>query len=238
MSTTRLLNKIDRRLTQLTLAPIEVFVFHCVSDTFDPSLCQRQDWTPTDYFKHQIQQLKSQYTFIPLPEVYHRLTHDRFRRTKYAALTCDDGNASILSILPFLSSEQVPLTLFINPKYLDGISIRENYCSHPRYITLDQLSAIQSPMVNIAMHGFKHDDCTLMSRTDFDDSVSKCEELLKQHPRYINYYAYTWGKYNDTTQSVLRERNIIPLFCDGASNRRYRDGISRRCIDTPGTAKL
>jgi len=124
MSTTKLLNKIDRRLTQLTLAPIEVFVFHCVSDTFDPSLCQRQDWTPTDYFKHQIQQLKSQYTFITLPEVYHRLTHDRFRRTKYAALTCDDGNASILSILPFLFSEQVPATPIINPNYLHGLRIR------------------------------------------------------------------------------------------------------------------
>jgi len=237
MSTSSTLYKIQRHLTRITLAPIEVFVFHSVSDTFDSSLCQKQDWTPTPAFQQHILKLKQKYTFISLPEAYRKLTTGILRRHRYAVLTSDDGNRSLLSLLPWLDRQQIPITLFLNPRYLDGTSIRPDYAPAPQYITQADLPSIHSPLVSIALHGYEHTDSTTLPPQEFDHQVDLCLQALQSHPRFIPYFAYTWGRYNSRTQDIIRHKGLIPVFCDGASNRRYRDGISRRCIDNPeGTA--
>ena len=205
--------KIVKRIDKLCCQPIEVFVFHAVSDSFDPALNKQVDWSSTTEFKQRILSFKQQYTFISLDDAYHCLHRDLTRQKKLAALTCDDGFASILSILPFLEHEQVPITLFINPKYLDGTSIRTGYAPAPKYITQDQLFALKSNLISIGMHGYEHLDAS-------------------SHPRYIPFFAYTWGNHNDTTDRILAEKNIVPVLCDGGATRRYYNGISRKPIDT------
>lgn len=224
--------KITKRIDHLCFKPIEVFVFHAVSDRFDPSLNNEADWSSTADFKKRIQSYKQKYTFISLDQAYHHLRHDCLRTKKMAVLTCDDGFASILSILPFLEKEQVPVTLFVNPKYLDGTSIRHNYAPNPQYITHNQLFAINSPWVKIGMHGYEHVDATKQTPEEFTDSVDKCIEILSPHPCYTPYFAYTWGNHNRTTNRILTEKNIVPVLCDGTGNYRYRKGISRRPIDS------
>lgn len=224
--------KIEKRIDKLFFKPVEVFVFHAVSDRFDPTLNKQVDWSSTDDFQKRILSLKQQYTFIPLDQAYHHLRHDCMRRRKLAVLTCDDGFASIQGILPFLEHEQVPVTLFINPKYLDGTSIRTGYASAPKYITYDQLFARNSNLITIGMHGYEHLDATKQTPEEFNESVDKCIDMLSNHPRYIPYFAYTWGNHNGTTDRILSEKKIIPVLCDGSATRRYHNGISRKPIDT------
>ena len=224
--------KITKRLDKLCCQPIEVFVFHAVSDHFDPNLNKEVDWSSTADFQKRIQSFKQQYTFIPLEQAYRHLRKDCIRGRKLAVLTCDDGFASILHILTFLEKEQVPVTLFINPKYLDGKSHRTGYAPAPQYITHEQLFALTSPMINIGMHGYEHLDATKQTPEEFTDSVDKCINLLSSHPRYIPFFAYTWGNCNGTTDQILTQRHIIPVLCDNAENYRYRHGISRKPIDS------
>ena len=218
----------------MALAPIEVFVFHAVAESYDATRFLRQDWTPTDEFETELRRLKKRYTFISLPQACQKLKHDLIRREHYAVLTCDDGFASVLDVLPVILGEQIPITLFINPKYLDGVSIREGYARHPLYITHNQLFDIHSPLVTVGMHGYEHTDSTLLTPSEFQKDVECCIDLLQNHPNYIPYYAYTWGRFNDSTQHILDKMGVTPLFCDGTSNWRYHGGISRRCIDSPG----
>ena len=224
--------KITKRIDKLLLHPIEVFVFHAVSDHFDPALNKQVDWSSTTDFQNRIQAYKQQYTFISIDQAYHHLQHDKIRHKKLAVLTCDDGFSSILNILPFLEKEQVPVTLFINPKYLDGISCRANYALAPRYITHEQLFALNSPLVTVGMHGYEHLDALAQTPEEFTDSVDKCINELSAHPHYTPYFAYTWGNHNDTTDNILTEKGIIPVLCDGTANYRYRGGISRKPIDS------
>ena len=227
-----IIRKIRRKLAKICCAPIEVFVFHAVSDRFDERENKRMDWSQTEDFKNYIRLLKREYRFISLDEAFHKLRRQWFRKAKYAVLTCDDGYASVLGVLPFLEREGVPMTLFINPKYLDGISKREGYAETPHYITYDQLWALNSPLVTVGMHGYEHDDATLQSMTEFTESVNRCIELLRPHSRYIPFFAYTWGKFSDTTQQILKEKDIIPVLTDGESNYHYRYGIGRKPIDS------
>lgn len=227
-----IVRKIRKHLEKFLYRPIEVFVFHAVSDEFDENVNKKVDWTSTAEFKDTIISLKRQYTFIPLTDAYRRLNRDWFRRRQYAVLTCDDGYRSILSILPFLEEEGIPVTLFINPKYLDGVSRREGYASSPQYILYDQLCSLNSQWITIGMHGYEHVDATRQSIQEFYDSIAKCIATLGVHPRYIPYYAYTWGRYTGSTQVILKKMKIIPVLTDGESNYRYHLGIGRRPIDS------
>ena len=227
-----IVRKVNRRLDKLRYEPIEVFVFHSVSDSFDERRNKKVDWSTTEDFKDHILLLKTRYTFIPLEEAYQKLCWQWFRRERYAVLTCDDGYSSVLDVLPFFEREQIPVTLFINPKYLDGVSRREGYADAPQYITQSQLWALQSPLVTVGMHGYEHDDATMQSIQEFGLSVDRCVAILQQHPRYIPYFAYTWGRYTAETQQLLKKRGIIPVLTDGEPNYRYRQGIGRKPIDS------
>lgn len=224
------IHKIRKRIDRIRFKPIDVYVFHSVSPTFDPWCCVEQDWCSTQNFKDAIMKIKESCDFISLPEAYRKLKHNVFRLKRYAVLTCDDGFVSALSVLPFVVEQGIPMTLFINAKYLDGKSVREGYSECPQYIDADQLNSIRSDLITVGMHGYEHVDCTCLSASDFARSVERCVNILESHPRFIPYYAYTWGRWNDTTQGVLKRMNLIPVLCDGATNYRYSHGISRLCL--------
>lgn len=227
-----IVNKIVRRLERLWWAPVEVMVFHAVSDKYDSRRNKQVDWSQTDDFTSHIRLLKSRYRFVSLDEADRRLHQRGCRRERLAVLTCDDGYASVLDILPFLESEEVPVTLFVNPKYLDGVSCREGYAEEPQYMTHNQLWSLTSKWVTVGMHGYEHDDATMQSVEEFEQSVERCEEALQSHPRYIPYFAYTWGRYTEATQLLLRQKGIVPVGVEGTPNRHYRGMIDRRPMDS------
>jgi len=227
-----IVRKIRRKIDKLRYRPIEVYVFHAVSDSFDEALNMRVDWTSTEEFKRNIRVFKEKSQFISLQEAYGKMKKDCVRKKNYAVLTCDDGFKSVLSILPFLEEQQIPVTLFVNPKYLDGKSKREGYAENPQYITKEELWALNSPWITIGMHGYEHNDATRMAEEDFSASIDRCIDLLKGHPRFIPYYAYTWGNYSEMTQRVLKNKHLVPVLTDGESNYRYRKGIGRKPIDS------
>ena len=232
MSGLKIVKKIKHKVGKFFLTPIEVFVFHAVSDSFDERCNKLKDWSQTQDFKNHILWLKKRYRFITLEECYRKLKKQRIRFRHYAVMTCDDGYASVLQVLPFLEEQQVPMTLFINPKYLDGKSKREGYAESPIYITENQLWGLNSSWVTIGMHGYEHLNATKQSKEDFVDSVRKCKEMLQGHPGYIPYFAYTWGLFSEGTQRVLDEMHVVPVLTSGEGNQRFKEGIDRRPMDS------
>lgn len=232
MSSSPIVNRIGRRLARWWWTPVEVLVFHAVSDVYDKSRNERVDWSQTDDFKNHIQLLKMKYTFVSLEEAVQRLSQWKCRKERLAVLTSDDGYASVLGVLPFLEEERIPVTLFVNPKYLDGVSWREGYAEEPQYMTRTQLWELTSPLISVGMHGYEHDDATQQSIAEFEASVEKCMEILQSHPNYIPFFAYTWGRYNNTTQCILQKKGIVPVLVGGTSNYHFSNAIDRRPIDS------
>lgn len=227
-----IIRKIKKKYAKRFRKPIEVFLFHAVTDEYDEKRNMLMDWSQTDDFKKHIRALKRRYVFISLEEAYRKLNSRSPRWRRYAALTCDDGFSSVLDVLPFLKKEGIPVSLFINPKYLDGVSCREGYAENQRYITHDQLWALTSPLVTVGMHGYEHDDSTKKTAEEFGRSVEKCIEMLQSHPRFIPYYAYTGGRHSDLTQQILHQKGVVPLMVRGKSNKKYDGAIERRPIDS------
>lgn len=151
------------------------------------------------------------------------LKHDTFRCKKYAVLTADDGWASLKNILPWLNEQYIPITLFLNPAYLDGKHFREKETE--KYLTVDDLDNLHKlyPLLTIASHGWEHIDATKQTTSEFMDSVNKSDTFLKPLQNFIPYFAFTYGRYTMEQLDILKNKNLTPLLVKG--NKNYKDDV-------------
>ena len=214
---TKIFLAIKRQLLKLRLQPIRVFCLHHVCKTYDESTMYYADWMQIDEFKQKVQIMQQNgVEFISLTEAYKHICNDYVRYKNYAVLTFDDGYTTLKEILPWFEEQRIPVTLFINGKYLDGKSYRKN--PNEKYLTNEELFSLISPLIEIGSHGWEHTDASKMSVNELKLSIEQNIELLHAHPCYISFHAYTWGKHNGVTDTILQSKNIIPVYMDGMSN--------------------
>ena len=224
-----ILAKVKRKWMKLRLQPIRVFCLHHVCNHFDAETMYPYDWIELDSFKNRIAELKSiGYRFISLSEACIHLNNDLFRAKKYAVLTFDDGYKTLLDILPWLEEQNIPVTLFINAKYLDGVSFREN--PKERYLSYEELFSLTSPTIEIGHHGWEHNLVDNMSKKEFELSISRNSKILEKHPRFIPYWAYTCGKHTKENDELLHVNKIIPVLINGNKNYKYLGSIDRELL--------
>ena len=231
MRLTDIYRKVLNRWKKFRLQPIRVFCFHQVSDTFDESYMERIDWLETDVFKQRIEALRQEgYVFLSLPEAHEKLKHNLIRCKKYAVLTADDGWATLKNVLPWLNEQHIPVTLFLNPAYLDGKHYRDKMIE--KYLSQIEVESLYEkyPLVTIGSHGWEHIDATKQTAEDFSKSVEQSVSYFQNYPNFINYYAYTWGNYNSMTNKILSEMKIIPLRMNGERNYNLSTHINRELL--------
>jgi peptidoglycan/xylan/chitin deacetylase (PgdA/CDA1 family) len=145
---------------------------HHVCNAFDAESMNKGDWMQIDDFNRKVLTLRENGAeFISLTETYNKITNDKWRNNKYAVLTFDDGYASLKEILPWLEEQQIPATLFINGKYLDGKSFRDN--PKEQYLNKEELFALTSPFIEIGSHGWEHLDASKISADEFKLSTEQ-----------------------------------------------------------------
>jgi len=225
----RLIDKIKRKWVKLRLQPIRVYDMHHVCAEYDAESMNRGDWMQIDEFKQKVQAMrKDGVEFISLRDAYAKLTNNKFRNHKYAVLTFDDGYASLKEILPWLEEQMIPVTLFINGKYLDGKSYRKN--PKERYLTKDELWALGTPLIEIGHHGWEHNHVLDMTNEEFIVSTTCNVNLLQEHPNYIPFWAYTYGEHTHASDEYLRAQGIVPVYIDGLPNYNNQNVIHRELL--------
>lgn len=228
----KLIIKIRRKLLCFFCKPIRVFCFHQVSDVFEPETMWECDWTQTEVFKKKILALKEKYTFVSLTEAYNHISNDKIRLKNYAALTADDGWASLKNVIPWLAEQRIPVTLFLNPLYLDG----KHYQSREteKLLTcadVNLLTKMNPHLISIASHGWEHKDCSKMDKEEFLRNVQKAEDSLKDIKCKVPFYAFTYGKYIREQVDYLKRLSLVPVLIDGTLNTNNSKCIHRECID-------
>ena len=227
-----LFQKVKRKLLKMRFRPIRVFVFHQVSETFEPETMVQNDWTELGKYKAAILKLKMEYEFISLKEAEHKIATDHFRRKNYAVLTSDDGWQSLLNIVPWLIEQKIPVTLFVNPAYFDGKAYRtyktERYLSE---CELKNLVDSSKGLVTVGLHGWEHTDVTQSTEMNFRNDVTKSFDVLSKMQNFVPYFAFTWGHFNEMALSVCSDFHLIPIFTSGNKNYNNPLKIDRDCID-------
>lgn len=225
------LYRIKRKLMKLRLQPIRVFCFHHVSDSFDERYMEQIDWMQTGSFMQRIESLQGEgYKFISLVEAQEKLKQDKFRCKKYAVVTSDDGWATLRNVLPWLNEQQIPVTLFLNPAYLDGKHYRNS--DKEQYLSSEEVERLykQYPLVTIGSHGWEHVDATEQTEEEFRASIERTQDYLSKLPNYIPFHAYTWGRHTAKTNEILAEAGMKPVYMDGGKNYNDCDVIHRELM--------
>ena len=225
----------NRQWVKIRLRPIRVYVFHQVSDMFDESTMWKCDWTQTEQFRLNILNLKRHgYTFISLTEAHLKLRNNWLRCKKYAVLTADDGWKSLLNIIPWLAEQNIPVSLFINPAYLDGTYFQSRPTEQLLTHNDIQLLLKRYPHhIYLASHGYRHADALSQSHEEFEENVRKAEKELSVYSNKINFFAFPYGKCTKEFIDILEELKIIPVLVDRIPNYSYSSEsvIHRECLD-------
>ena len=226
---TSLLKKVRNRWKKIRLQPIRVFCLHHVCEQFEAEAMNAGDWMALDEFKRKINALQDKgYEFISLTKAYRHLQDDYFRSKKYVVLTFDDGYKSLKEVLPWLEEQMIPVTLFINGKYLDGKSYRNRPTEC--YLSQDELFALSSPLIEIGSHGWEHKNALQMDAEEFRKHIHMNIQLLKYHPNFVPFHAYTWGRRNSQTDWYLRSIQVISVYIDGMKNYNESNCIHREIL--------
>lgn len=225
----KLISKYLRKQFKICFQPISVYCLHHVTEQFDSAIMNQGDWMALNEFEININHLRRDgVKFISLTDAYQLLKNDCIRIQKYAVLAFDDGYASLKEVIPWLEEQKIPVVLFINGKYLDGISYRKN--PNEKYLTYEELFDIDSPLIEIGSHGYEHTDASIMSEDVFRLHIENNIEVLSSHPRYISFHAYTWGRHTEDTDHILQSMNITPVYIDGMKNYNEPSIIHRELL--------
>ena len=219
---------------KLRLQPIRVFCFHHVSEKYDAATMWEEDWTQTEALKQFVKELQNRgYVFISLPEAHERMKHDWIRRMKYAVLTADDGFKSLLNILPWMQEQKIPITLFVNPKYIVEEGIGENVqerldetkgtiTNQELYLQLSDVCKLESPLITFGYHGYEHLDEWKIDEPAFIHNLEQCINSMRaQFPNVISYYAHTYDHAKLANDEILQRLGITPVYT--ADNMNYND---------------
>lgn len=237
--------KFHRKLLHLRYRPIRVFCIHHVSEAFDPMTTYQCDWVSTKVFQSSIQNLKKKYIFISLSEAHRKLQKDLFRCRRFAVLTADDGYRCIFDLLPWLEENNIPITLFVNARYLDGQScsphimmlarkvdedVSEKEVAQGLYLTESMLKEVCRSSVSLASHGYEHLDATKLEPEEFVDQIRKNVSYLSSREGYIPFHAYTWGRHDIQNDVTLKGLGIVPVYMDGQKNYNDSHAIHRELL--------
>ena len=112
--------------------------------------------------------------------------------------------------------------------YLDGKSYRET--PNEQYLTCDELFSLTSPSIEIGHHGWEHKSVKEMSQEELVDSLQKNIEILSSHPRYIPFWAYTYGIHNQTSDITLSNNGMTLVLVNGGKNYKWIGAFSRELM--------
>lgn len=239
----KIFTRVNRKLIKWRLTPIRVFGLHHVSDTYNVATMWEEDWTQTEALKQFVVGLQNQgYIFISFSEANEKLKRDWLRNKRYAVLTADDGFKTLLNILPWLQEQRIPITLFVNPKYIlnDGIGdnvqilLKQTHgtvANQELYLNIEDIRALKSSYISFACHGYEHLDERELDVDEFKKNVEQCMKALStDFPNVIPFYAHTYGQTKEGYDDILRSYGLTPVYISGNPNYNNEGYIDRELL--------
>lgn len=187
-------SKVTKKIQMINPEGIPVLMYHKIGDEKDNDAVIR-----ADLFKEQMQYLKDNgYNTLSMEELYNYIKNGALVPEKPVVITFDDGYQDTYTIAwPILKDLGFKATLFINPGDIGN------------RLTWQQIKSMHSEGLEIASHGFIHDDMNMLSFEQQANNIKNAQESLKRNLGIDNiWFCYPYGEYNENTIKLLKEHNI------------------------------
>lgn len=159
-----------------------IFNFHQVSAVFDPSTQIPGTWTCLSVFEDSMKYIKQEFTLLPLKDALDRSESGQLTG-RNAAITFDDGDVSLQTVLPILTVLGIPATFFINSAYLENQT-----ADFVRILNLFQnendSGAADDAIRSIELKAFRNTD----DPDYYTEKTNLLSELYLQYPQKKRFY--------------------------------------------------
>jgi peptidoglycan/xylan/chitin deacetylase (PgdA/CDA1 family) len=183
-----------------------ILCYHAVDDAWDSVLS-----VSVAEFEAQCEWLAAHRRVVHLDRAVEALTHWGRPRGGVAAITFDDGFASVLdAALPVLERHGLPATVFVVAETLLGPREVDWVDPAPAWplvtLTLEQVLELQARGVRIGSHTMAHADLTTLERRECERDLRASRVLLEDLlGRTVPHLAYPGG-FHDAGVRVAAER--------------------------------
>ncbi len=97
-------------------------------------------------------------------------------------------------------------------------------------MTHDELFSLTSLLIEIGHHGWDHKSVKEITEEELIDSLQKNIEILSCHPRYIPFWAYTYGIHNQNSDVTLSNNGMNLVLVNGGKNYKWIGAFSRELM--------
>jgi peptidoglycan/xylan/chitin deacetylase (PgdA/CDA1 family) len=135
----------------------------------------------------------------------------------------DDGwKSTYKKALPLLKKYNIRTTQYIVSGFING--------KDPNYMNAAEITALKNAGSEIGSHSVQHCNVTLLPKPALQQMSETSFHDLSVRWGKIQSFAYPFGSYNETTQSVLRQRYQYIRSTDVGYNDRYFDPYDIRSM--------
>ena len=182
------------------LATIVVLMYHRVAPDLPATAVGRDLTLPPASFAAQLDELQREKIPV-LTTAQAAAAIARGGDPRGVVLTFDDGREDGYSVVaPLLRAHHMTATFYVNPSTIDT----------PHHFTWRELRDVRAQGDEVGCHGYQHLDLSQMDAAQQTFQIGKCIEMIAVHaPPRPTTYAYAAGRYDATTQGLMRKFGIV-----------------------------
>jgi peptidoglycan/xylan/chitin deacetylase (PgdA/CDA1 family) len=164
-----------------------------------------------DAFLQQMNVLRADgYDVVPLASV---LKASPGGKQRQVAITFDDGYRDQRWAVELLRDFGFPATLFVTPRFLDGICRPERYWEQWEHLGWDDVAALGREGLDIGAHSATHPDLRTCTARQLDVEAGEARQMLSARlGRDVEHFSYPYGRHDGRVRRAV-ERAGYTLAC-------------------------
>ena len=194
-------NKTLRILGISTKIPIEILIYHDISDDMKEKFERQMD------------------TLLRLYAPYNLVTNSSNNPKHYmVGITFDDGFKSILrNAIPVLKSRSIPAIIFIPVGYIgkkaNWISSENNTFKNDRVMLTEELKSLPADLIKVGSHGLYHKRLDLLEKHKAVYELKESKRILENELGVeIDYFAFPYAEYNEELIHIAQAVGYKKIF--------------------------
>ena len=164
-----------------------------------------------------------EYSVVPLRELLHATSREERPRV---ALTFDDGYHSLTGAFDILRDFGFPATIFVVPRFIDGVRTPAAYWEGWGHLDWDDLGRLVESWAEVGAHSMTHPDLRGCDDQQLEEEVAGAKALLERRlGREVESFSYPYGRYDERVRRAV-ERAGYRLACTGRHGVNLGSGPS------------
>lgn len=98
------------------------------------------------------------------------------------------------------------------------------------YLHLEDLQAMQSPLVTLGYHGYEHIDEYKETNETYIVNFEKAKSAMACLNNVIPFYAHTYGRATKENEAFLLGQGVTPVYVGGGKNYNQWRFIDRELL--------